>query len=85
MLIVQSAETYRYIMSVHVTLVTYRYITPTHFFNSMALVISMGLHQSLEFKKNLTQKSHRIAALSNFDCRFSPDIKVQQYLDKQYK
>ena len=72
MLKAQSTETCRNIRSVHIALVAYRYITPTHFiFNSMALVISMGLFIILDVK-NLTQKPHQIAALSNVDLRFFP-------------
>ena len=75
MLEAQSAVTCRNIRSVHITLVTYGYITPTHFLIQW-LWLSAWDTSSLIFNlysfKNLTQKPHQIAALSNFDCRFSP-------------
>ena len=71
MLKAQSAETCYNIRSVHITFLTYPYRTPTHLLINGFDFQHGTLHQSLELQKSYTE-AHRIAALSNFDCRFSP-------------
>ena len=62
MLKAQLAETSRNIRSVHITLVTYRYLTKTLFFNSMALVILVASNNQI-FQRNCS------ATLSSFKSR----------------
>ena len=69
------AETCRNIRSVHITLATYRFITPTHFLFNGFRYQHGTLDQSLEFQKSYTEASSNCCFIKLRLQILSPDIK----------